>query len=258
MVASSALVAASAPAEPVLMPAHDPRKGSARDSRAGVVRDLRERMRELQPALFPARELPTHPALSVLLPGGSLRAGGVYVVAGSYSVALTALAAVSRRQWVAAVGFPHLGVEAAAELGVDVDRLILIPSPGQRWVPVVAALIDTVGVVLLRLPQGVDEATASRLASRLRQRESALVVVGEWPHPEARVVAGARRWMGLGAGWGRLAECGFSVTTSDRLGHATVAGCVLRGDGMIAGSVAAGVRAAVPAVPSAAVLGRES
>ncbi len=210
-------------------------RGHRSDARAGVVDGLREQMRQLQPALFPARELPTHPALSALLPGGSLRAGGVYVVAGSYSVALTALAGASTAgQWVAAVGFPHLGVEAAIEMGVDVERLVLVPDPSADWLAVTVALIDTVSVVLVNAPRGVDDATASRLASRLRQRECVLVVVGQWPHPEARLAVERRQWLGVGRGHGHLAQCGIGVAAWDRLGRFSERGCVLSSNGMSA------------------------
>lgn len=205
------------------------------DPRSGVVRDLRERMRELQPELFPARELPTHPALSALLPDGALRAGGVYSLSGSYSIAFAALAAASGQgEWVAAVGLPHFGVEAAVGLGVDLDRLVIVPDPGPRWLAVLIALIDTVSVVLFRPPVQVDDGTAARLAARLRQREGALVVLGDWPRAEARVVVARREWTGIGAGWGSLSRCTIRVTTVDRLGRSVCLDGEIDGDGLTA------------------------
>lgn len=211
-----------------------------RDARESTVSSLRERMRELQPTLFPARALPTHPALSALLPGGALRAGGTYVVSGSYSFALAALAAATDvGQWVAVAGFPHVGVEAAAELGVDVDRLVIVPDVGADWLSVVVALIDAMSVVVLSAPRGVDEATAVRLSSRLRQRESALVVVGEWPRADARVVADRRHWQGLGRGWGSLAACEYGVVVDDHLGRSRRHECAFTAAGMAAVPAAA-------------------
>ncbi|MST34224.1 hypothetical protein GHK86_16030, partial [Acidimicrobiaceae bacterium USS-CC1] len=50
------------------------------------------------------------------------------------SLALTLAAGPSRAgSWVAAVGVPCLGARAAAELGVDLDRLVLVPEAGEQW-----------------------------------------------------------------------------------------------------------------------------
>jgi hypothetical protein len=97
------------------------------------------------------RALPTHPALSGLLPGGALAAGSAYAVAGSTTLALALLQGPSAAgAWCAVVGMPDLGTEAAAGLGVDLDRLVLVPRPGEQWLAVVAALVDVVSVVLVR------------------------------------------------------------------------------------------------------------
>ena len=91
--------------------------------------------------------------------------------------------------WCAVVGMPDLGVEAAAGLGIDLDRLVLVPHPGDHWLTVVSALVDVVSVVLVR-PQVRDgrvritDGTASKLASRLRQREAVLISMGDWPGAE--------------------------------------------------------------------------
>jgi hypothetical protein len=87
---------------------------------------------------------------------------------------------------------------------MDLERLVLVPSPAEHWLTVTAALVDVLTVVLTRPPASVSSADVSRLGARLRQRGAALVVLGEWPQAEARLSIRSSRWEGLGAGHGYL------------------------------------------------------
>lgn len=145
--------------------------------------------------------LPTHPALADLL---QLRTGGAYQVDRA-SLGLALLSAASQEgSWTAVVGAADIGVEAAAELGIDLTRTVLVPDPGEQWVEATAALIDVVSIVLLRPPGDVPAHTASKLAARLRKRSAALVVWGRWPGAEARLRVHAATWSGATEGHGRL------------------------------------------------------
>jgi len=88
--------------------------------------------------------LPVLPALAPLLPGGELRRGSTVAVTGSTALALALLPARRRPARGARGGRPDTGARAVAELGVRLDRLALIPSPGTQWAAVVAALFDGV------------------------------------------------------------------------------------------------------------------
>lgn len=196
-------------------------EGSARaGSQADVVRDLQSRIRGMQRTTLDTRALPTEPALGGLLPGGALAAGGVYAVARSTTLALGLLQGPSAAgAWCAVVGMPDLGVEAAAGLGIDLDRLVLVPHPGEQWLSVLSALIDVVTVVLVRAPQveggvRIGDAAASRLASRLRQREAVLVSVGDWPRADARLSVTSSDWVGIGSGFGHLMSRQVTVSSS--------------------------------------------
>jgi hypothetical protein len=189
-------------------------------SQADVVRDLQARIRGMQRNRIDTRDLPTHPALGELLPGGALAAGSSYAVAGSTMLALALLQGPSTAgAWCAVVGMPDLGLEAAAGLGIDLDRLVLVPRPGEQWLAVVAALVDVVSIVLVRPPapaQGVPrigEATAGKLSSRLRQREAVLVSLGDWPRADARLAVTESSWSGIGAGFGHLAARQATVSS---------------------------------------------
>ncbi|HEU0206787.1 MAG TPA: hypothetical protein VFQ74_08875 [Pseudolysinimonas sp.] len=200
---------------------------------ADVVRELQARIRGMQRTTLDTRALPTHPALGELLPGGALAAGGVYAVDNSTTLALGLLQGPSAAgSWCAIVGMPDLGVEAVAGLGLDLERLVLVPHPGEQWLSVVSALIDVVSVVLVKPPtrgQGrtrLGDAAASRLASRLRQREAVLVSLGEgtardgsgeaWPRTDARLTVTASTWAGIGAGFGHLTARQVTVSSASR------------------------------------------
>ena len=90
------------------------------------------------------RLLPVLGPLQPLFPAGALRRGSVVSVTGSTSLALSVLAAASAQgSWCAAVGMPSLGLAAAAELGVALERFPLVASParssgtgaGRGWWP---------------------------------------------------------------------------------------------------------------------------
>ena len=165
----------------------------------------------VQPVLADARVLPVLGALEPLFPTRGLKRGSVVSVAGSTSLALSLLAAASAQgSWCAAVGMPALGLAAAAELGVALERFPLVPSPGRAagaggWAWVVAALVDACDVVIARPPRRLAGADARRLTARVRERGAVLVVAGPWPEAaEVRLTVASSAWEGLGPGYGRL------------------------------------------------------
>ncbi|MFS8520708.1 MAG: hypothetical protein FWJ87_04805 [Micromonosporaceae bacterium] len=161
------------------------------------------------------RLLPVAPQLRPLLPG--LRRGGSVAVHAGTSVLLALLAEASASgAWSAVVGMPDLGLRAAAEAGVALERLALVPWPGPEWTTVVAALLDGVEVVVVAPPGPVGDRTAGRLAARARQRGSVLVACGQWPGAELTLTAGPGEWSGLGRGHGRLRFRELEITAQGR------------------------------------------
>ncbi|BBH16096.1 hypothetical protein Back2_03830 [Nocardioides baekrokdamisoli] len=164
------------------------------------IEHLRARMRRMQAPVM-GREIPTHPALSGVV---QLRAGGAYALDGA-TLAMALMAGPSAAgEWCAVVGVPDLGLEAASELGIVLERLILVPDPGESWLEATAALIDVTACVVVRPPVRVTERTAERLAARLRTRSAALLAIGDWPRAEMRLRMTQPRWSGLGEGHGVL------------------------------------------------------
>ena len=104
-----------------------------RAAMAGGAEDLATVAARVQPTVLArAQRLPLLPALERLVPGGGLRRGSTLSIDGmaATSLALAAAAGPSRDgAWVAAVGFPSLGLLAAAELGVALERLVLVAEP---------------------------------------------------------------------------------------------------------------------------------
>jgi hypothetical protein len=165
------------------------------------------------------RLLPVVPALRPLLPGQGLRRGTTVTVSRSAALALALVAGASAAgSWVAAVGLPDLGIVAAAETGIALERLALVPAPGPRaWPAVVAALLDAVDIVLVRPPARLPGAQARRLAARARERGAVLVPLGPWADPaDLRLALTASAWDGLGQGHGHLRARRVEVLVAGR------------------------------------------
>jgi hypothetical protein len=170
------------------------------DPGRSVVEQLRERVAamERRPAGEPVATLP---GLAELVP---LHAGSTYAV-DSASLALAMAAGASQAgEWVGFAGCADFGAEAAAELGVELSRTVLVPDPGEHWLEVTAALVDVLRVVVLRPPAGLGAQAVGVLESRLRTRSAALVVWGDWPGCEARLTTEQSQWSGPVDGRGRL------------------------------------------------------
>ena len=153
------------------------------------------------------RPLPVLPALEPLLPPGGLRRGSAVAVRGSASLLLALLAGPSREgAWCAVVGVPALGLVAAAETGIALERLALVPDPGPDWPAVAGALLDAMDVVVVAPRGRVLDGEVRRLAARARQRGAVLVPYGavRWPGAELRLSVAAGRWEGLAEGSGLL------------------------------------------------------
>ena len=188
-----------------------------------TVRSLQQRIAEMQPLRLDERALPTAPELRGLLPGGALRRGTVTTVQGEASgalmLALALLSTVSASgAWCGAIGIPELGFEAAAGLGLALDRLVLVPEPGPHATGIAGTLSEVLGVVLLRMPGAPKPGEAARLLARLRDHGTALVALGPWPGAEGGLRVVASHWSGLGPGHGLLDTHELTVATNDRRG----------------------------------------
>ncbi|MCU1364528.1 MAG: hypothetical protein JWN39_167 [Ilumatobacteraceae bacterium] len=191
--------------------------------------ERRERLTHLVPKIGPVsfardRVLPVAPALEPLLPEAGLVRGSVIGCQGptALSVALALVAEASAAgSWLAVVGVPSLGLRAAGELGVALDRLVMVADSARDlgegpWANVVSALIDGFDLVVMRTD--LRASAARRLQARLQARGAVLVLVGD-PGPfscDITFTSDRGTWEGLGHGSGRLERRRLSVTAHGR------------------------------------------
>ncbi len=186
--------------------------------RDAVVADLRRRLADtaplpVVPTVAAAGIVPVLSPLDELLPQGGLPKGSVVSLqpedqsVGVTSLLFTLLAGPSR-PWSALVGFGDLGLAAAAELGVDLSRVVLVPQPGVDVLQILSVLIDGVDLIAVSAPTGPIGSPARQrvLAGRLRQRGAVLLAVGPWPGADLSLTVSTIGWSGLGAGHGRLRD----------------------------------------------------
>jgi len=161
--------------------------------------------------------LPVLPALRELLPRGGLARGSVVAVPefGLLCLALTA-GASAVGAWCGIAGIPEAGVLAAAGLGLDPERTLLVPDVGTAWPQVVASLIDGCELVLVRPPARASAQVRQRLEATLRRGRGVLLVAGDWPGAQVRLRVAAQGWTGLGDGHGRLRSCCAEVIAGGR------------------------------------------
>ena len=210
-----------------------------------TVRSLQQRITEMQPLRLDDRALPTAPGLRSLLPGGALRKGASYSVRGSQQLALSLLAEASASgAWCGVIGCPTFGAESATALGIALDRCILIPKPGSDALGLSGALSEILTVVLLVPSERPRSGEVERISARLREHGTALVIAGEWPHPESALHVTASKWEGLGTGYGFLDEREIAVQSQDRRG--TLRHTVRFAGGSVVDPAAARVHRLVP------------
>ncbi|WP_345799813.1 hypothetical protein AAIB33_09960 [Microbacterium sp. AZCO] len=193
------------------------RNEALRQEQGDDVLRLKAQLERVQGRRMDAAVLPTLPAFASLLPAGGLRAGSAYTLSRSASLVLALMARPSQDgAWCAAIGMPELGAEAAESLGVDLARLVFVPDPGPRWLAVTATIAEIAPVVAVRPPGRAADGQVSRLAARLRDRGTVLLVQGQWPQAEATLEVSDPEWSGVGRGHGYLSGRAVTVTASSR------------------------------------------
>ncbi|AZI57808.1 hypothetical protein EH165_06250 [Nakamurella antarctica] len=186
-------------------------------TREATLIELRRRLAETAPvvAVEPS-VLPVPDALAGLLPGGGLPKGGIISLvvddddqagAGTTSLLFSLLAGPTK-PWSALVGLPDLGMQAAAELGVDLARVVLIPNPGVDLLQVLSVLADGVDLIAVASYHGplASPARLRVLSARLKQRGTVLVAMGDWAGADLTLSVSVAAWGGLGTGHGRLRD----------------------------------------------------
>lgn len=241
-----------------------PVKGAVGDaaSRLELARGLLRRMEDRSDRSDAVRSAPVGPGegrggsvlpvaapLQPLLSAGGLRRGSTVSVAsgtGSTSLLFGLLTEASAQgMWAGVIGVPGLGAVAAAEAGIRLERLALVPRPGGDLVAVVLALLDGMDLVVVAGAQraGLRGQDRQRLAARARQRGAVLLALGAWPGSDVELGCSDVRWSGAGRGAGRLCSRQVVVRSGGRGG----AGAGRRAEVLLPGrNGAIGVPAAAP------------
>ena len=158
-----------------------------------------------------------------MLPDAGLVRGRIVGCTGpaamSLAVALAARATTTG-SWLAAVGVPMLGVEAVAELGVPLTRLVAVESSGgpAAWAERVGAAADGFDLVLTRPPAGAER-VVRRIRQRLQARGVVLLAVGPSSPGvscDVEFTTTAVAWAGLERGHGTLLGRRASVRVGGR------------------------------------------
>lgn len=177
-------------------------------------------------ALAGERLLPVPEPFAGLFPEGGLVRGRTFACGGSAAttLALTLVApALDAGSWLAMVDLPTIGLDAARELGIPLERVVGIHTGddagrSSRWPDVVAAAADGFDVVLARVPHDVAPSVARTLTTRIRQRGVVLITLGDPAVVpiDATLRASTAAWSGLGDGHGRLRERQLTIVASGR------------------------------------------
>jgi hypothetical protein len=168
------------------------------------VSSLAERFPALTAGAARARTLPVHESLIELLP--SLQRGSTVACNGRAGVSLAmALAAAPSREgaWVGVAGLPELGLRAAADMGMALERLVMVAGE-PLWVDVLAAMIDGFDVVVVGQRVGrLGAGAVRRLQARVQSR-GVVVLAVEVPAlgADLQLTAEGGNWVGLGNGHG--------------------------------------------------------
>jgi hypothetical protein len=164
--------------------------------------------------------------LSPLLSHGGLRRGSVVGVSGTAATSLFLGFVVGPSQqgcWSAVAGHPALNLEAAEDLGIRLDHFVFVPRFGDSWLETVGVLIDTCEVIGIVLPNRCRPGEARRIMTRVRERQSVVVVMNShrsqlmWPEAfDFEFSATEQTWTGLEHGYGALQSRQIEVMSTGR------------------------------------------
>ena len=125
--------------------------------------------------------LPVPEVFHSLLPGRGLQRGWTTKVDGGPSARALAWALLgsvtASGGWIAAVDVPGISLPAAREVGVAIERMLIVNSSATTWSNTIGALIGAVDAVVYGAPRHrVQPREYRRIASRCRERGTLLLL----------------------------------------------------------------------------------
>jgi len=177
------------------------------------------------------RTLPVAAEFTELFTEGGLVRGRILTCTGlaATSLALALVApVVASGSWLGIVDLPTIGLDAASEFGLPLERVVAVNSDqsdgdtddcwAQRWPDVMAAAIDGFDVLLARVPADVRPSAMRKVATRVQRRGAVVVLLGD-PGPatcDGVLHTEPMGWTGVGDGHGYLQQRSVVVQASGR------------------------------------------
>lgn len=198
--------------------------------------ELAEQAHRISPATMANDQVLAVPELfHGLLPSGGFQRGWTVRVEGSASARALAWAllgnATTSGRWVATVNVEGICLAAASELGVAIERVLVVSNVGAKaWSSTLGALIGAVDVIVFDAPEHrIPPSEYRKIASRCRERGTVLVELGtRSPRRPGRLGNTGQlqydvsfsvqptAWTGLEGGYGYLQTRCVEVSVSGR------------------------------------------
>ena len=176
------------------------------------------------------RTLPLPSDLSDVFPEGGLVRGRSVSCTGPSATSL-ALSLVSRAiaegGWLALIDLPTIGLDAAGEYGIPLERIVRVDTTvdggaveggAHRWSDVVAAAADGFDVLMVRVPSDVSPTIMRKVMTRVQRRGVVVVVLGD-PGPmacDAELSVESAVWEGVLDGAGHLRQRTVAIRSGGR------------------------------------------
>ena len=173
-------------------------------------------------------------SLTALLPDGLVRGRSVLCSGdAALSLALAVVAGASRGgSWLSLFGLSDLGLLAAHEQGVALERTVLVtpPSSVNTWSAALGAAVEGFELLLVEVPSRIPVGEARKVQQRVLARRAVLVLVDvDGRHarqpvfqPDVVLHTVTTRWCGIGDGHGHVREREVAVEVSGRRVPATL------------------------------------
>ncbi len=172
-----------------------------------------------------------------LLPDSGLVRGRIVRCSGDAGLSLAlSLCSLATQQgsWLGVVGVEHLGLLAAVEHGVALERTVLVhpPKTSREWSITVAAAIEGLDLLIVAVPERLSVNDARRVQTRLQSRRAVMIIVENTVLSQSRSMNGSneaqqfladvvldtktKSWSGVDRGAGYLQHRDVRIRVSGR------------------------------------------
>lgn len=167
-------------------------------------------------------------SLAAVLPDGLVRGRSVLCSGdAALSLALAVVAGASRSgSWLAVFGLTDLGLLAAHEQGVALERTVLVtpPSSSTQWSAALGAAVEGFELALVEVPSRISVGEARKVQQRVLARRAVLILVDvDGRHarqpvfqPDVVLHTVTTGWSGIGSGHGHVRGRDVMVEVSGR------------------------------------------